>query len=77
MKYYVGLDVAMEETAICVVDDQRRVVREGKAATAQNCPWTRGRRTGARRPQRDPEFRSGGSVRQGRGAAVTSTNPLR
>ncbi len=33
MKYYVGLDVAMKETAICVVDDQRRVVREGKAAT--------------------------------------------
>jgi transposase len=33
MKYYVGLDVAMEETAICIVDDQRRVVREGKAAS--------------------------------------------
>jgi transposase len=33
MKYYVGLDVAMKETAICVVDDQRRIVREGKAAT--------------------------------------------
>jgi hypothetical protein len=31
MKYYVGLDVAMEETAICIVDDQRRVVRESKA----------------------------------------------
>ena len=31
MKYYVGLDVAMEETAICIVDDQRRIVREGKA----------------------------------------------
>ena len=29
MKYYVGLDVAMEETAICIVDDQRRIVREG------------------------------------------------
>jgi transposase len=33
MKYYVGLDVAMEETAICIVDDQRRIVREGKAAS--------------------------------------------
>lgn len=32
MSYYVGLDVAMEETAICIVDDQRRIVREGKAA---------------------------------------------
>jgi transposase len=33
MKYYVGLDVAMEETAICIVDDQRRVLREGRAVT--------------------------------------------
>ena len=33
MKYYVGLDVAMEETAICIVDDQRRIVREGKAVS--------------------------------------------
>ena len=33
MKYYVGLDAAMEETAICVVDDQRRIVREGKATS--------------------------------------------
>ena len=33
MKHYVGLDVAMKETAICIVDDERRVVREGKAAS--------------------------------------------
>jgi transposase len=33
MKYYVGLDVAMKETAICVVDDHRRVLREGRAVT--------------------------------------------
>ena len=33
MKYYVGLDVAMEETAICIVDDERRIVRESKAAS--------------------------------------------
>jgi hypothetical protein len=31
MKYYVGLDVAREETAICIVDDERRIVREGTA----------------------------------------------
>jgi len=30
MKYYAGLDVAMEETAICIVDDHRRVVREAR-----------------------------------------------
>ena len=33
MKHYVGLDVAMKETAICIVDDGRRVVREGRAAS--------------------------------------------
>jgi hypothetical protein len=33
MKHCVDLDVAMEETAICIVDDQRRIVREGKAAS--------------------------------------------
>ena len=33
MKHYVGLDVAMKETAICIVDDRRRIVREGKAAS--------------------------------------------
>ena len=33
MKHYVGLDVAMKETAICIVDDERRVVREGRAAS--------------------------------------------
>ena len=33
MKHYVGLDVAMKETALCIVDDQRRVVREGRAAS--------------------------------------------
>jgi hypothetical protein len=30
---YVGLDVAMKETAIRIVDDQLRVVREGRAAS--------------------------------------------
>ena len=33
MKHYVGLDVALKETAICVVDDGRRIVREGRAAS--------------------------------------------
>ena len=30
MKYYVGLDVSLKETSICVVDKTRRVVKEGK-----------------------------------------------
>ena len=32
---YVGLDVSMKETAICVIDEADRVVAEGKVAT---CP---------------------------------------
>ena len=30
MRKYVGLDVSMKETAICIVDEQGRVVAEGK-----------------------------------------------
>ena len=33
MTYFVGLDVSLEETAICIVDDTGAIVREGKAAT--------------------------------------------
>ena len=31
MEYFAGLDVAMKETAICVVDAEGRTVIEGKA----------------------------------------------
>jgi transposase len=31
--YFAGLDVSLEETAICVVDDAGKIIREGKAAT--------------------------------------------
>lgn len=31
MNYYAGLDVSLEETAICVVDEQGRIVRELRA----------------------------------------------
>jgi transposase len=33
MNYYVGLDVSLEETAICVVDETGHVVREARAAS--------------------------------------------
>jgi transposase len=33
MKHYLGLDVAMKETAICIVDDAHRIVREGRVAS--------------------------------------------
>jgi transposase len=33
MKYFAGLDVSLQETAICIVDEDGIVVYEGKAAT--------------------------------------------
>ena len=33
MTYFVGLDVSLEETAICVVDNAGEILREGKAET--------------------------------------------
>jgi transposase len=33
MKYFAGLDVSLDETAICVVDEDGIVVTEGKAAS--------------------------------------------
>jgi hypothetical protein len=33
MKHYVGLDVSMKETSICVVDETRSVVREGRVGS--------------------------------------------
>jgi len=33
MEYFAGLDVSMEETSICVVDQEGKVVLETKVAT--------------------------------------------
>lgn len=33
MKYYAGLDVSLKETAICIVDERRKIVREGKVGS--------------------------------------------
>jgi hypothetical protein len=33
MKHYVGLDVSLKETSVCVVDEGRKVVKEGKVAS--------------------------------------------
>ena len=33
MGYFAGLDVSLEETAICIVDDVGRIVREARAAS--------------------------------------------
>ena len=33
MKHYVGLDVSLKETSICVVDERRKVVKEGRVGS--------------------------------------------
>ena len=33
MTYFAGLDVSLEETAICVVDETGRVIKELRAAS--------------------------------------------
>jgi transposase len=33
MKYYVGLDVSLATTAICTVDENGAIIREGVAAS--------------------------------------------
>ena len=33
MKYFAGLDVSLQETAICIVDEDGIVICEGKAAS--------------------------------------------
>ncbi len=33
IKYFVGLDISLEDTSICVVDESGAIIREGKAET--------------------------------------------
>ena len=33
MKHYVGLDVSLKEPSICVVDETRKVVKEGQVGS--------------------------------------------
>ena len=33
MKHYAGLDVSLQETSICIVDEGRKVVREGRVGS--------------------------------------------
>lgn len=33
MDYFAGLDVAVKETSVCIVDDTGRIVREVKVAS--------------------------------------------
>ena len=40
MDYFAGLDVSLEETTICVVDETGRIVREARAS-ANRRRWSR------------------------------------
>ena len=33
MRHYIGLDVAVKETAVCIVDEEGRICLERKVAT--------------------------------------------
>ena len=33
MKYFAGLDVSLDETTVCVVDEEGRIVREARVAS--------------------------------------------
>jgi transposase len=33
VSYFVGLDVSLDETAICIIDDAGDILKEGKAET--------------------------------------------
>ncbi|GAA0575836.1 hypothetical protein GCM10009416_13180 [Craurococcus roseus] len=33
MRYYAGLDVSLEETSVCIVDEEGKIVREAKVAS--------------------------------------------
>jgi predicted NBD/HSP70 family sugar kinase len=35
MEYFAGLDVSLEETAICMIDETGRILKELRAAVSQ------------------------------------------
>ena len=39
MAYFVGLDVSVKETSVCVVDDSGKVISEQKVLTDGVRPW--------------------------------------
>ena len=40
MEHYVGLDVSLKETSICVVDGSGRIVSEGTVISEPTVPMT-------------------------------------
>ena len=40
MEHFAGLDVSVNETSICIVDDAGRIVREAKVASEPNALLT-------------------------------------
>ena len=33
MEYYAGLDISLDETSVCVVDEHGKIIRESKVST--------------------------------------------
>jgi hypothetical protein len=56
MEYFAGLDVSMEETHLCVVDRDGKVILEARTPTAPRQsppPWQKGRPSNAFCSRRD------------------------
>ena len=41
MNHYVGIDVSLEASSLCVVDANGKIVREGKVASEPDAPIAR------------------------------------
>ena len=39
MDHFAGLDVSVNETSVCIVDDTGRIIRETKVAASQMRCW--------------------------------------
>ena len=39
MQHYIGLDVSLKQTAVCVVDQTGKIKREGMVARVTCGPW--------------------------------------
>ena len=40
MRHYAGLDVSLEETAVCVVDEAGRIVEETRVPSEPEARWS-------------------------------------